>query len=153
MLLHFCIFNGYIRTTLDCQWGEWLLDWIVINDSVTLLLATEFLKTDRFCKKQQVILKSQVYGIYMKVYYTIILFVHDVIYILYIYKIHNKVMFLPICILSITSLHKTLGSTCLKEFRRGVITCALPSTSSLTLGKVSFLFFFFPFLMRALSVF
>ena len=79
-----------------------------------------------------------------------ILFVHDVIYILYIYKIYNKVMFLPIRILSITSLHKTLGSTCLKEFRRGVITCALPSTSSLTLGKVSF---FFPFLMRALSVF
>lgn len=76
----------------------------------------------------------------MKVYYTIILFVHDVIYILYIYKIYNKVMFLPICILSITSLHKTLGSTCLKEFRRGVITCALPSTSSLTLGKVSFFF-------------
>ena len=51
VLLHFCVFNVYVRTTLDFQWGEWLLDWIVINDSVTLLLATEFLKTDRFCKK------------------------------------------------------------------------------------------------------
>lgn len=66
-------------------------------DSVTLLLANY--EKDRLCKKQQVTLKLQAHGTYKEVYYTISLFVHDVIYILYVCKISNKVMFLHICIL------------------------------------------------------